>query len=150
MTIGIRIFVVLAWLTTAMLCSARAADAGTAIVLTASGNHPFTVEVVDTPEDRARGLMFRREMDPNSGMLFDFQVSEPVHFWMKNTYLSLDMIFIREDGVVDGIAKNTIPLSTRTVPSKRPVRFVLEVIAGTADRIGLKPGDRVVHAAIGG
>lgn len=130
------------------LCLVRTAEAGTAMVLTETGNHAFNVELVDTPADRSKGLMFRREMAAEAGMLFDFKVSEPVHFWMKNTYVSLDMIFIRENGIVARVAENTVPLSTKIVPSREPVRYVLEVVAGTAKRIGLKSGDRVLHSAI--
>lgn len=125
------------------------ADAGTAIVITESGNHSFTVELAETADQRARGLMFRREMAADAGMLFDFKKSGPVQFWMKNTPLSLDMVFIRENGIVANVAENTKPLSTKIVPSGGPVRYVLEVIAGTSARIGLKPGDRVLHAVIG-
>lgn len=127
-----------------------AAAAGTALVITEHGSHAFTVELAETAEDRARGLMHRRELDPAAGMLFDFKTEQPVHFWMKNTYVPLDMIFIRADGTVAAIAEDTVPHSTTVVPSLEPVRFVLEVVAGTARRIGLRPGDRVVHALIGG
>jgi len=137
------------WLTFVAFVTPSLAGASTAIVLTESGNHAFTVEVAETAEQRARGLMFRKEMDADAGMLFDFKVSGPVQFWMKNTPLSLDMIFIRENGIVAKVAENTKPLSTKIVPSDEPVRFVLEVIAGTSARIGLKPGDRVLHALIG-
>lgn len=125
------------------------AGTSTAIVLTESGNHAFTVELAETADQRARGLMFRKEMDADAGMLFDFKKSAPVQFWMKNTPLSLDMVFIRENGIVAKIAEHTKPLSTKIVPSGEPIRYVLEVIAGTSARIGLKPGDRVLHAVIG-
>jgi uncharacterized membrane protein (UPF0127 family) len=95
--------------------------------------------------DRARGLMFRRSLAPDRGMLFDFARVEPVSMWMKNTYVSLDMIFIRPNGTVARVAENTEPLSTRTVSSGEPVLAVLEVVAGTAKRLGIKPGDRVEH-----
>ena len=107
------------------------------------------VELVDTDESRGRGLMFRKEMAPEHGMLFDFGRMQETYFWMKNTYLSLDMVFIREDGSVASIAQRTTPLSERMIPSRAPVRFVLEVIAGTAARIGLKVGDKVIHHRIG-
>ena len=105
----------------------------------------FQVELANTDDTRAQGLMYRKKMAADEGMLFDFRATEPVYFWMKNTYLSLDMIFITEDGTIAAIAENTVPLSEKVVPSGTPVRFVLEVIAGTAKRLGLKPGDRVTH-----
>jgi uncharacterized membrane protein (UPF0127 family) len=113
------------------------------VLVTNSGEHTFTVEWALTPEDRARGLMFREQMAPEQGMLFDFMVEEPVSFWMKNTPLSLDIIFIHANGTVARIARNTVPFSERTIPSGASVRYVLEVVAGTADRIGLVGGDKV-------
>jgi uncharacterized membrane protein (UPF0127 family) len=115
------------------------------VVVTASGPQRFEVEVMREEADRARGLMFRRSLAPDRGMLFDFARVEPVSMWMKNTYVSLDMIFIRPNGTVARVAENTEPLSTRTVSSGEPVLAVLEVVAGTAKRLGIKPGDRVEH-----
>ncbi len=103
------------------------------------------VEVAATPEHWAQGLMYRKELAPDYGMLFDFRREEPVWFWMKNTFVSLDMIFARADGTIVNVAPDTTPLSEATVASAGPVRFVFEVVAGTAARIGLKPGDRLVH-----
>jgi len=114
-------------------------------VVTASGRHVFQVEVMRTPEQRARGLMFRRFMPADRGMLFDFEQTAPVSMWMQNTYIPLDMVFIRADGTVARIAEQTEPLSTRTIPSGEPVLSVLEVNGGVAARIGLKPGDRIEH-----
>ncbi len=117
----------------------------TLTLVTASGRHDFRVEVMRTPEQLARGLMFRRFMPQDRGMLFDFQRVEPVSMWMQNTYIPLDMVFIRADGTVARIAEQTEPLSTRTIPSGEPVLGVLEVNGGMAARIGLKPGDKVDH-----
>ena len=105
----------------------------------------FRVEVARNDADRAQGLMFRRSMPADQGMLFDFGRVEPVSMWMQNTYLPLDMLFIRPDGTIARIAANTEPLSTRTIPSGEPVLAVLELNAGTASRLGIKPGDRVEH-----
>jgi hypothetical protein len=105
----------------------------------------FRVEVARNDADRAQGLMFRRSMPADQGMLFDFGRVEPVSMWMQNTYLSLDMLFIRPDGTIARIAANTEPLSTRTIPSGEPVLAVLELNAGTAARLGIKAGDRVEH-----
>jgi len=110
-----------------------------------NGVHAFAVELAVNDEQRAKGLMFRKELPEGQGMLFDFQTEQPVSFWMKNTYVSLDMIFIQADGRILSIAENTQPLSERPVPSGGPVRFVLEVVAGTTRKLGIRPGDRVAH-----
>jgi uncharacterized membrane protein (UPF0127 family) len=115
-------------------------------IVTRSGQrHSFQVEVARNQNDRAQGLMFRRSMAPDRGMLFDFERVEPVSMWMQNTYLSLDMLFVRPDGTIARIAANTEPLSTRTIPSGEPVLSVLELNAGTAARLGIKAGDRIEH-----
>jgi uncharacterized membrane protein (UPF0127 family) len=110
-----------------------------------TGVHSFSVEVVDNDADRAKGLMFRRSLPEGSGMLFDFKTEQDVAFWMQNTYIPLDMIFIRADGRILRIAENTEPMSTKQIPSGGPVLAVLEVIAGTARRLGIAAGDRVAH-----
>jgi uncharacterized protein len=106
----------------------------------------FKVEVARNDADRSQGLMFRRSMPADQGMLFDFERVQPVSMWMQNTYLSLDMLFIRPDGTIARIAANTEPLSTRTISSGEPVLSVLELNAGTAAKLGIKPGDRVEHS----
>ena len=108
-----------------------------------SGVHVFSVEIADNDADRAKGLMYRKELPEGQGMLFDFHRDQDVSFWMQNTYIPLDMIFIRGDGRILRIAENTEPLSTRLIPSGAPVRAVLEVIGGTARKLGIAPGDRV-------
>jgi uncharacterized membrane protein (UPF0127 family) len=107
--------------------------------------HNFQVEVARNDADRAQGLMFRRTMPADHGMLFDFGRVEPVAMWMQNTYLPLDMLFIRADGTIARIAANAEPLSTRTIPSGEPVLAALELNGGTAARLGIKAGDRVEH-----
>ena len=114
-------------------------------VVSGSARHAFQVEVMREEADRAQGLMYRRSLAPDRGMLFDFGRVEPVSMWMKNTYLSLDMLFIRPDGTIARIAADTEPLSTRTISSGEPVNGVLELPAGTAARLGIKAGDRVEH-----
>ncbi len=114
-------------------------------LVTSTGRHVFQSEVMRTPDERARGLMFRRHLPQDRGMLFDFKEVAPVSMWMQNTYIPLDMVFIRPDGTVARVAERTEPLSTRTIPSGEPVLAVLEVNAGVAERIGLKAGDRVEH-----
>lgn len=143
-----RLVVSILWLAGAAAMAQE--PAGRAIVSTGSGTYAFEVELAETPDQRAQGLMHRRELADDAGMLFDFQREQDVHFWMKNTYVSLDMIFIKADGTVAAIARDTPPLSTDLISPGIPVRYVLEVVAGTANRIGLKAGDRVLHAAIGG
>lgn len=114
-------------------------------IVTASGRHAFNVEVMRTTRDRAHGLMFRKTMPSDRGMLFDFERTQPVYFWMKNTILPLDMVFIDGRGVVVNVAENTVPMSEKVIPSSGPVLGVLEVNAGTAKSIGLKAGDKVVN-----
>src|SRR6478735_3833962 len=112
-------------------------------IVTASGPHKFMVEVMRDDAQRARGLMYRRFMPQDRGMLFDFKREEPVSMWMKNTYLPLDMVLIDRTGRVVNVAENTEPLSERIIPSGAPAFAVLELNAGTARRIGLKVGDRL-------
>jgi uncharacterized protein len=119
-------------------------------LVTGTGSEKFQVELADTDATRSEGLMYRARMDADKGMLFDFKREQNVYFWMKNTYLPLDMIFIKADGTITHIKANTVPLSENTVPSESSVRFVLEVNAGTSQRIGLKPGDHVIHRLVRG
>ena len=121
----------------------RAAGEQTVEIASKTGVHSFAVEVVDNDADRAKGLMYRKELPEGRGMLFDFHRDQEVSFWMQNTYIPLDMIFIRGDGRILRIEENTEPLSTRMIPSRGPVRAVLEVIAGTSRKLGIAPGDRV-------
>jgi uncharacterized protein len=114
-------------------------------IVTATGRHAFQVEIANNDATRERGLMDRRYMAPDHGMLFEFDRAEPVAFWMKNTYIPLDMIFIAPSGVVTHIAANAEPLSERVIPSGGPSIGVLEVNGGVAASIGVKVGDRVRH-----
>ncbi|MCC3243967.1 DUF192 domain-containing protein [Methylocystis sp. WRRC1] len=115
-------------------------------IVTASGAHDFKVEVARTSTERARGLMFRRSMPQDQGMLFDFKIEEPVAMWMKNTYIPLDMIFVSRKGVVTGVATDAEPLSERVIPSGPPAYAVIELNAGVARKIGVAPGDVVKHS----
>jgi hypothetical protein len=119
-------------------------------IISQNGEHAFMVEMAVNDDERARGLMFRKEVPEGKGMLFDFQTEQHVAFWMKNTYVSLDMIFIRANGVILSIAENTPVLSLEPIPSGGPVRGVLEVAAGTAKKLGIKPGDHVVQRIFNG
>jgi hypothetical protein len=105
----------------------------------------FTAEIADTEELRKRGLMFRHLLPEDKAMLFDYGNPRPVAMWMKNTNISLDMLFIREDGTIAAIAENTVPQSLDTISVQEPVRGVLEMAAGTVKRLGLKQNDRVYH-----
>jgi uncharacterized membrane protein (UPF0127 family) len=111
--------------------------------------HRFKVEIAATPDERALGLMFRRSLAPDAGMLFDFGHTGPVAMWMKNTLIPLDMLFVASDGAVVNIAQRTVPQSLTPIPSARPVRFVLEVAGGTTARLGIKPGDKLIHPLFG-
>ena len=109
----------------------------------------YEVEIAATPGARAQGLMFRRELAPGAGMLFDFGRDEVARMWMKNTFIPLDMVFADRDGTVRGIVRNARPRSLDTISSRLPVRAVLELNGGEADRIGLAPGDRIRHPVFG-
>ncbi len=106
--------------------------------------HAFTVEVAQTPEEQAQGLMFRKREGPNEGMLFPFNPPKPASFWMKNTLIPLDLVFIRTDGTVESIAANAVPHSLEPITSRGPVAAVLELAGGRAAQLGLKEGDRVI------
>jgi uncharacterized protein len=127
----------------AALAPAHAAGQATIEIVSKNGVHPFSVELATNDAERARGLMFRKSLPEGQGMLFDFKHEGPVSFWMHNTYISLDMIFIAGDGRIVHIAENAKPQSDDLIPSGSPVRAVLEVIAGTAQKLGIAPGDRV-------
>jgi uncharacterized protein len=128
----------------------RAASVQPLEIVTKTGVHVFSVEMATTEEEKTTGLMYRKELPEGKGMLFDFAPDQEVSMWMKNTYISLDMIFIRADGRILRIAENTEPMSTKIIPSRGLARGVLEVIAGTAQKYGIAPGDRVAHPLFGG
>lgn len=130
--------------------TAHAAEESTLEIVTSDGVHVFTVEMARTDEERQKGLMFRKDLPEGRGMLFDFKPDQPVAMWMRNTYIPLDMLFINGDGTIRRIAENTEPLSETTIPSGGPVRGVLEVIGGTAKRLGIKAGDKVAHPLFSG
>ena len=105
----------------------------------------FTAEIADTEELRTRGLMFRHFLPEDKAMLFDYEKPRPVSMWMKNTNISLDMLFIQEDGTIAAIAQDTVPQSLDTISVQEPVRGVLELAAGTVKRLGLRVNDKVYH-----
>ncbi|MEX1061240.1 MAG: DUF192 domain-containing protein [Methyloceanibacter sp.] len=125
-----------------------AAGAGTLVLKTETGDHSFNIEVATTDADRALGLMFRRSLPDNAGMLFLYDPPQPAAMWMRNTLIPLDMVFISPDGRVHRIESNTEPFSTSLIPSEGTVAGVLELKAGQADKIGLKRGDQVVYPGL--
>jgi uncharacterized protein len=146
--IGIRLWAALsvALLVTLAAGSPARSDGLEALqIVTAAGTHDFQVEIARDEASRARGLMDRRFMPADHGMLFEFDREAPEAFWMKDTYIPLDMIFISRTGIVTNIAANAEPLSERAIPSGPPCMAVLELNGGAAARIGLRVGDRVRH-----
>jgi uncharacterized protein len=129
---------------------AQAASVQPLEIVTKSGVQVFSVEMATTEQEKETGLMYRKELPDGKGMLFDFSPEQQVSMWMKNTYIPLDMIFIRADGRILRIAENTEPESTRIISSGGLAKGVLEVIAGTAKKYGIQPGDRVAHPLFNG
>lgn len=112
--------------------------------------HELTVELAIDADQREQGLMFRRSMAPDHGMLFDFGETRRVMMWMKNTHLALDMLFVDKRGIVRTIHQDAVPFSEAIIDSGEPVAFVLELNAGTVKRLGIKPGDRLEGARLAG
>lgn len=133
----------------ALAPAAQAASVQPLEIVTKSGVHVFSVEMATTEQEKETGLMYRKELADGKGMLFDFTPEQEVSMWMKNTYISLDMIFIRADGRILRIAENTEPMSTKIISSQGIAKGVLEVPAGTAQKYGIRPGDRVSHPLFG-
>jgi uncharacterized protein len=144
-----------AWLAAASLCclavaAAQAAGRATIEIVSGNGVHAFDVRLATNDAERERGLMFVKSLPEGQGMLFDFKRDQPVSFWMHNTYIPLDMMFIAGDGRIMHIVENAKPLSDDLIPSQYPVRAVLEVIGGTAEKLGIKTGDHVSGSIFGG
>ena len=145
---GVTAVIAAAWLAAAP--AARSAEQQTLEIASKSGVHVFAVDLAVTDEERQRGLMFRRSLPESYGMLFDFKRDQDVSMWMKNTFVSLDMIFIKNDGRIARIADSTKVRSEDIIPSGQPVRAVLEVVAGTAKKYGIAPGDKVAYPIFNG
>ena len=146
--IGVRLaaaFAFVLFLAASFGVTAQSGELDSLEIVTATGRHVFQVEIANNDATRERGLMDRRFMAADHGMLFEFDREAPVSFWMKNTYIPLDMIFIAPSGVVTHIAANAEPLSERVIPSGGPCIGVLELNGGVAASIGLKVGDKVHH-----
>lgn len=114
-----------------------------------AGELAFDIEVAETPEEKARGLMFRTSVPERTGMLFPYPQASDITMWMRNTYVSLDMVFIRSDGTIHRIEAHTEPMSEKVIAAGAPVTAVLELVAGAAARLGIKPGDKVLHPHFG-
>src|SRR6201998_3951827 len=114
-------------------------------IVSATGPHRFTVEVAETPAQMEQGLMFRRTMAPDAGMLFDYKQPTVATMWMRNTLIPLDMLFVDAKGRIVNIQPRTIPPSHHLIAAAAPVRAVIELNGGTAGRLGIVPGDQVVH-----
>jgi uncharacterized protein len=134
----------------ASVLPAAAASSSEAVLETGAGRHRIDVEVADTPKTREVGLMNRRSMPEDHGMLFDFGETRPVAMWMKNTFIPLDMLFLDERGTVTRVKRNATPQSLDVIPSGGPVRYVLELNGGAAARYGVENGSRLTHPVIGG
>jgi uncharacterized protein len=115
----------------------------------AGGSHKFSVEVATTPAQMEQGLMFRRSLAPDAGMIFDFRTPSMATMWMKNTLIPLDMLFVDAQGRIVNIHERAVPGSLDTIAAAAPVRAVIELNGGTAARLGIRPGDRVVFPMFG-
>ncbi|HEU4826074.1 MAG TPA: DUF192 domain-containing protein [Dongiaceae bacterium] len=138
-----RLILICALLLIAPTCFAAGLPRDTVLVETASSQYRFDVEIADDEAERAEGLMYRQSLADNAGMLFLYPSPRPVQFWMKNTLLSLDIVFVRADGTIARIAAGTTPLSEDLIPSGEPVLAVLEVKAGTMRELGIAAGARL-------
>ena len=143
------IFALIFLVAVGFFCSGQSARADerleTLQILTKAGAHKLRVEVARSPEQQERGLMFRKELPKDQGMFFDLGTERPVSMWMKNTYIPLDMLFISKSGTIVSMVKNATPMSEEVLNSGGAARAVLEVNAGTADRLGIAIGDQVVY-----
>ena len=128
----------------------RAAPAESLIVHAGGSAYRFEIELATTPDQRERGLMYRKSLGANAGMLFMYPDEEPVAFWMKNTLIPLDMLFIKADGQIVHVARNAAPLDETPIASGQPVRAVLEINGGAADALGIKEGDTVEYKGAAG
>jgi uncharacterized membrane protein (UPF0127 family) len=125
-----------------------AAGTGTLVLKTMTGDHSFNIEVMVSDQERSLGLMYRRSLPENSGMLFIYDPPQQATMWMKNTLIPLDMVFISADARVHRIEENAEPFSETLIPSDGDVVAVLELNGGEADKIGLRPGDKVIYPGL--
>lgn len=118
-------------------------------IVSATGPHRFTVEVAETPAQMEQGLMFRRSMAPDAGMLFDYKTPTVATMWMRNTLIPLDMLFVDAQGRIVNIRERAVPQSLDVISAAAPVRAVIELNGGTVARLGIAPGDQVQHPIFG-
>ena len=143
--LAVRLACALLLLGVATACSA--AD-NHGIFHTAKGDFGFALEIADDEASREKGLMFRTELAPDAGMLFDYHHEQMATFWMQNTMIPLDMVFVAADGTVKTIHVNARPMDTTTISSEVPVQFVIEIAGGRSEEIGLKVGDKFDNSRV--
>jgi hypothetical protein len=142
-------FLLVLLVTASLLHPAHAMRRETLKLHTAAAVRVIEVEIADTPQEKAQGLMFRTSLADHAGMLFFYDAPQEITMWMRNTYIPLDMVFIRADGIVHRIEARTEPLSEAIIASRGDVVACLELAGGAAERFGLKAGDRVEHRFFG-
>jgi uncharacterized membrane protein (UPF0127 family) len=148
LSLALALVLLAGWTNGAVAQGAASFERSGLIIETATGQqHRFDVELAVTPAQQAQGLMYRQRMAPDAGMLFLYDRPQDVAMWMKNTLIPLDMIFIDARGGIVGIEERTVPFSTQTIASPGPASAVLELNAGTTERLGIRIGDRLVHPA---
>ncbi len=151
LSVLIRVSVIAILTSIASMVAFAASDSqsdSTITVATRNAQHVFTIEIARTPVEMERGLMFRDHLAPDHGMLFLYDENRRVTFWMKNTLIPLDLIFADASGRIVRIAERAVPHSTELIASETPVRAVLEVNGGTAERLRITVGDRLIHPAL--
>ncbi len=150
-----RVIFGLAFLPATALCALPAAArlqhfvTSALTIISATGRHRFTVELAETEEQMEQGLMFRRELAPDAGMLFDYKQPIVATMWMRNTLIPLDMLFVDAQGLIVNIRERAVPQSDDIIAAAAPVRAVIELNGGTAGRLGIRPGDRVLYPIFG-
>lgn len=149
MALRLSIGMAAALLVSVPACAVAALSRSTVVIDTPRGPVRFQVEVAADSQSQVRGLMYRTRLPANAGMLFDFHNDDFRAFWMKNTPLPLDMLFIRADGTISSIEPDTRPMSEAPITSREPVRAVLEINGGRAAALGIEPGEKAHNAAFG-
>lgn len=137
------------WFTAATQAQSPGNAGAVLVIVSASGRHTFNIELAETPAQQERGLMFRQELAPNAGMLFDFKQPTMATMWMRNTLIPLDMLFVDATGRIVNIHERAVPQSDAIIAAAAPVRAVIELNGGTAATLGIKPGDRVLFPIFG-
>ncbi len=145
----LKFFIILLVAPAALIIISACTNENTAIIITKDGvEHKFKIEIADNDKSRAKGLMFRQKLAPNEGMLFDFFEEKQVSFWMRDTFIPLDMLFIDAQGIIKKIHINAKPHDLTSIPSDVPVRFVLEINGSRSVELGIKVGDKLLHPRV--